>query len=190
MLSVHREAERHTITDYSLYMFVLMRLCCSQCDGAISRLTVFSKALRHWSTLVRSRQNAHTNVQHTHFISLAPTSNLRLASGNTWERLAFLTFIITRKRATKWTKKTKTKGGNQKKCFYQGPSVQGLTHTRTLRHTHTHALPVPDPHVTPITFQHLKMQSRRLFSQWSLSVCVCVRAFLVGYRHHHLTRII
>lgn len=34
------------------------------------------------------------------------------------------------------------------------------------------ALPVRNPHVTPIILQHLKMQSRRLFSHWSLFACV------------------
>ncbi len=83
ILSVHLEAAHHTITDCSLYMFVFMRLCCSPCDGAISRLTVSQspETLKHTRTLMQK--------QHTHFISHAPTSNLHLASGNTWERLAF-----------------------------------------------------------------------------------------------------
>lgn len=48
------------------------------------------------------------------------------------------------------------------------------------------ALPVHNPHVTPIILQHLKMQSRRLFSHWGLFACVyvCVHvsthAFLSG----------
>ena len=81
ILHVHLEAPHYTITDYSLYMFVFMRLCCSPCDGFISRLTVFQ------STETLKRTNTHT--YNTHSISHAPTSNLHLASGNTWERLAF-----------------------------------------------------------------------------------------------------
>lgn len=161
---------------YSSYMFLFMRSCCSPCVGAISRLTV-SQSRRHWNT------HTHTRTIHTHHKSCSLFKSA-LGIREHLGTLGFLTFIITRKRATKWTK-TKTEGGNQKKCFYQGPSVQGLTHSRTLRRTHTHTLPVPDPRVTPITFQHFKMQSRSLFSHWSLShcvsahahthVCVCVR---------------
>lgn len=158
-----------------------MRLRCNPFEGAKSRLSPFFFFFFVKPRDSKAHLHTHEKSSHKH-IRTAHSSNLNLASGNLGT-LRFLTFIRTRKRATKWTK-TKTKRGNQNKCFYQGPSLKGLTHT------HTHTLPVPDPHVTSLTFQHLKMQSRRLFSHWNLSVCVCVFAFLLGYRHHHLTRII
>lgn len=145
-----------------------MRLRCNPFEGAKSRLSPFFFFFFVKPRDSKAHLHTHEKSSHKH-IRTAHSSNLNLASGNLGT-LRFLTFIRTRKRATKWTK-TKTKRGNQNKCFYQGPSLKGLTHT----HTHTHTLPVPDPHVTSLTFQHLKMQSRRLFSHWNLSVCVCVR---------------
>lgn len=78
------------------------------------------------------------------------------ALGNTW----LLTFIITRKRRPNGQKQKHQRKSEE--VLLSGAQRSGPT------------FPVRDPRVTSRTFQHLKMQSRRLFSHWSLFVWVCV----------------
>lgn len=114
-------------------------------------------------------------AQHTLYNSTLP-SNLPLASGHLGT-LDFLTFIITRESGTKWTRGEKRRKSEEvllSGAQYSEPD----THVQSDAHT----LPVPDPHVTLRSFQHLRNPvSEATLPNWtilSVRVCMCMDAYM------------
>lgn len=126
----------------------------------LSFFLAFFLSEKPWET------EAHMHIGH------APTADLHLASGNTLERLAFGTFIITRKEwASKWAKqknkKNKSKQEIRRSAFIRGAQCWGPS------------LPVRDPSVTPIT-PTFKNAVKEAVLPLGLFVYVCVCVCLCG----------
>ena len=126
----------------------------------------FFVALWQWSTLMQKHTCA-CSTYNTHFTSPALLSNLHLASGHL-ETLAFLTFIITRKNGTKWTKKKK-KREIRRSAFIRGPEFRGW-------HTYTYSSctwPSCDPHKFP-TFRNVVRDTILRLDYMHVCVRLCI----------------
>lgn len=159
---------------------------CSSCGCIVIHVKEPNQDCPHFFFFVvkprDSEAHLHTREKSSHkHIRTAHSSNLNLASGNLGT-LRFLTFIRTRKRATKWTK-TKPKEEIRISAFIRGPVFRSW-HT----HTHTYSSRTWPPCDLPNFSAFKNAVKKAILPLEFIRVCVC--AFLLGYRHHHLTRII